>query len=115
VLFCTGQGGLPLAARGPGLSWHSVVKDQFILRERTGRTPCSLSNYLLTLRAPRQAKEYSAWSQLFTNNSSRKPRNDATDGAFYRLVAAARRKQFGAKPGRVVAVTALTYEFLLSQ
>jgi hypothetical protein len=63
---------------------------------------CSLSNYLLTSRAPRRAKEYSAWSISFlTMNSLRKPRKDATDGAFrtrpfYRLVAAARRKQFGA-------------------
>jgi hypothetical protein len=53
-------------------------------------------------------------------NSLRKPRMDATDGAFrtrpfYRLVAAARREQFGAKPGKAVAVTALVYEFLLSQ
>jgi hypothetical protein len=39
VLFWTNRGGLPLAARGPGLSWQSVVKDLFILRERTGRTP----------------------------------------------------------------------------
>jgi hypothetical protein len=115
VLFCTNQGGLPLAARGPVVVALSCQRPVHFERAHWAHL-CSLSNYLLTSRAPRRAKEYSAWSISFLpTNSLRKPRKEATDGAFYRLVAAARRKQFGAKPGRDVAVTALAYEFLPSQ
>jgi hypothetical protein len=66
VLFCTNQGGLPLAAPRSGLVVALSCQRPVHFERAHWAHLCSLSNYLLTSRAPpRRAKEYSAWSIIF--------------------------------------------------
>jgi hypothetical protein len=110
VLFCTNQGGLPLAARGPVVVALSCQRPVHFERAHWAH-PCPLSNYLLTSRGPSVGEGIlSVVHQFFTNEQL-----TIDTRAFYGLVTAARRKQFDAKPVRAVAVTALAYEFLPSQ
>jgi hypothetical protein len=120
MLFWDDRDGLPReTGPGPVLSWRQVVKEHPSGENALG-APCSLREHLLTLRG----KEYIAEGVMhpfLIMNSLRKPRKDAAESAafrtraFYRLVAAARKRQFGAKPGSAVAATALVCKFLLSQ
>jgi hypothetical protein len=84
VLFCATQGGLPLAARGPVVVALSCQRPVHFERAHWAHL-CSLSNYLLTSRAPQRAKEYSAWSQFFTNEQAYESREKMQLTALFAL------------------------------
>ena len=72
---------------GPLLSWRQVVKERPSGENALG-APYSLREHLLTLRAPRRAKEYIAdgvMHPFLILNSLRNPRKDAAESAAFRI------------------------------
>jgi hypothetical protein len=97
--------------RCPVMLWHQVVKELFIVRGRLGAL-LLITRSISSLRGlRRQAKKHRPERVvlvLLAMGSLRWPRRDATGSAlstraFCKLVAAARKEQFGAKPGSAVA------------